>query len=290
MPSYKTHSIHGEILLPEMDKKIEIDLEIFKSFCMGPDSLICSDYKTFNNQHSSNTSLFFNYMINYIKNNKLYNNSEVMAFLYAQLDHFILDITMHPFIYYMTENAFNNYKINLHSLVEMWLDKYFSLKYNKKQFDYYKKISFLDNELKQLVNDLYSKVYNISDEYIKYQKGMLYLKLFDTYIRHNNTLKPIVEIFNIGDILYNNNLEDVFPFLNVSNKFWLNPETGEKSADSLFDLWHKSLVNSLETIEDVNNYIYNDKPLINAYINDDLSYDTGLPCKNKQTYFYIKRK
>ena len=27
-----------------------------------------------------------------------------MAFLYGQLDHFILDMIMHPLIYYMTEN------------------------------------------------------------------------------------------------------------------------------------------------------------------------------------------
>ena len=45
VPNYKTHSIHGEVIFSDMSKEIEIDLEDLKSFCIGPDALITTDYK-----------------------------------------------------------------------------------------------------------------------------------------------------------------------------------------------------------------------------------------------------
>ena len=58
MPSYKTHSIHGEIVLDNMEPKIEIQKEDIKTFCIGPDSLIATDHKTFKKQHSYNVKAY----------------------------------------------------------------------------------------------------------------------------------------------------------------------------------------------------------------------------------------
>ena len=102
MPSYKTHAIHGEMILPEINNRVEINKEDLKSFCMGPDALIVTDYRLFELQHIKSTRKYFKTLIKLIKENKLQDNSEVMAFLYGQLDHFILDMIMHPLIYYMT--------------------------------------------------------------------------------------------------------------------------------------------------------------------------------------------
>ena len=67
MPSYKTHAIHGEIILPEINKKVEINKEDLKSFCMGPDALILTDYRLFEIQHAQNTRKYFKTLIKLIK-------------------------------------------------------------------------------------------------------------------------------------------------------------------------------------------------------------------------------
>ena len=47
MPSYKTHSIHGGIIIPDIKKHVDIDKDDMKTFCVGPDALMVSDNKIF---------------------------------------------------------------------------------------------------------------------------------------------------------------------------------------------------------------------------------------------------
>ncbi|MDO5564981.1 MAG: zinc dependent phospholipase C family protein, partial [Eubacteriales bacterium] len=52
--------------------------------------------------HTKKTNEFIITLINYIKLNYYSNNSEVIAFLYGFISHYILDSTIHPYIYYKT--------------------------------------------------------------------------------------------------------------------------------------------------------------------------------------------
>ena len=146
MPSYKTHAIHGEMVLPKIELKTDINKEDLKTFCMGPDALIATDYKVFELQHAKDTRNYFKTLLKLIKKNNLQDNSEVMAFLYGQLDHFILDIIMHPLIYYMTSDMPQEHLINPHGLVETLIDDYVVQKYNKNDVNYYRKVSISANK------------------------------------------------------------------------------------------------------------------------------------------------
>lgn len=75
MPAYKTHAIHGELVLPDIDKKVDIKCEDIKTFCFGPDTLIATDYRIFNYQHSHKVKLYFEAIMSLIKENKLQDNS-----------------------------------------------------------------------------------------------------------------------------------------------------------------------------------------------------------------------
>ena len=79
------------------------------------------------------------------------------------------------------------------------------------------------------------------------------------------------------------------PYLNLDHKLWLNPETGEESYASFDNLWEKATEVALETIQDVNMYLYQDKVINNAIINNDTSFNTGLPCKEGQTKRFVKK-
>ena len=130
MPSYKTHAIHGEMILPNIISQTEINKEDLKAFCMGPDALIATDYHVFELQHAKDTRNYFKTLLKLIKKDKLQDNSEVMAFLYGQLDHFILDVIMHPLIYYMTEDMPKEHLMDPHGLVENYIDDYVMSKFN----------------------------------------------------------------------------------------------------------------------------------------------------------------
>lgn len=292
MPSYKTHSIHGEILLPFIKNMIEINEEDFKTFCIGPDTLLVTDSRIFNYQHSNNVKDYFMYLINYIKKNKLYENGEVMAFLYGQLDHYVLDTTIHPLIYYFTQFSENKYVIELHGLVEMWIDDYVCLKYGKNQKNYYLKSMIKDNKLKKLIDRLYLEIYNVRNEAMKYDLGIKLFNLFDICLRRNviKIVPLISNMFNLGDITYQDNIDRVLPYLNLENDLWINPETGDISTESFDDLWNKSFEVAYQMYDDINNYIFLGRSLSNNLICNNISFNTGLPCEQGQKYTYVRRK
>jgi len=291
MPSYKTHSVHGELILPYVNQNINIDKEDIKTFCIGPDTMIATDYKLFDYQHANKVREYFEYLLKLVKENKLQDNSEVMAFVYGQIDHYILDTIMHPYIYYTTENLPRNNAMLPHSLIEMWIDDYILKKFNITEKNYYHKLKINSQKLKDLINNLYHKVYNKSLSYLKYKYGMLLINMFDLKIRKNSiNIAPIlIKVLNIGDIAYHQNLNQILPYLNLNKDVWYNPETGEEYNDSFDDLWKKSKEVSLEVIDDINNYLYLDRELKNPYIVNNISYNTGLSCEKGQRFKYIKK-
>ena len=291
MPSYKTHAIHGEMILPNINNRIEINKEDLKVFCMGPDALILTDYKLFELQHIRSTRKYFKTLIKLIKDNKLHDNSEAMAFLYVQLDHFILDMIMHPLIYYMTENLPKEHLMEPHGIVENLIDDYVVQKFDRNDEFYYHKVTISDRKLIKLVNDAYYKVYHSKNISFKYSMGMILINIYDSLIRRDKSFlaKSVMKLINFGDVSYHNDYKRVLPYLNLEHNLWLNPETGEESHASFDNLWEKASEVALETIQDVNMYLYQDKKLKNPIINNDTSFNTGLPCDKGQTKRFGKK-
>ena len=64
----------------------------------------------------------------YIKKNKLYNNADILAYLYGSINHYSCDTTMHPYINYLSTIAKN--KISMHTKIEFEIDAYYYEKYN----------------------------------------------------------------------------------------------------------------------------------------------------------------
>lgn len=294
MPNYKTHSIHGEMVLPSINsinKRVNISKEDIKSFCLGPDALVVTDYKTFDISHANNTRSFFCTLIREIKKRGLQGDPETMAFLYGQIDHFVLDLTIHPLIYYMTEGIKQTRLMAPHALVENWIDDYTSIKSKRNQLLYYRKWVIRNRNLISLITDVYNEVYGATYEGYKYSLGMIATSLYDTFARRNLIgVAPLVaSVSNLGDIFYRKDYNRALPYLNLERDIWLNPETGEEYRESFDDLWKKSVEDSLETIDDVNRCIYQGKPLTNPLIAKDLSCNTGLSCKNGQKLIHVKK-
>ncbi len=290
MPDYKSHSIHSEIILPNINSRTDIDVADLKRFAFGPDALMVTDYALFDYQHSHDTRNYFETMIKIIKERKLQDNGKVMAFLYGQLDHFVLDLIMHPLIYYMTEKLPSDNAINPHALIEMWIDDYVTLKNRRKFIRYYAKTKVLNKELAGVIDDTYKKIYNRNNMSVRYDIGVNSIVGFDEFRSKRTRLKELIcKRFKIGDFLYNKNTTRVSKFLNLTHSSIQHPVTGEEYHESFDDLWRESLSVASELIEDVNNYLYLDKPLNNYLIRNNISYNTGFPCCEKEEFKYVKR-
>ena len=290
MPSYKTHSIHGEMVSSMIHPKISMNWELFKLFCIGPDAMIATDYKAFDYQHSHQTRKFFLTMIRIIKKGHLQYDPEVMAFLYGQLDHFVLDVVLHPYIYYVTEHYPNKYRISFHGLFELWMDGYISNKYLKKNKKYYSRMIHKSPSLKKFINDVYQTVYDVSNGFHKYVVGFRVMRLFDSFVRNDSLhiFSCFMRLFSIGDITYHHDWKQMESFLNQDHTVWYDPESHQKHTDSFEDLWKESLKVSRELIDQVNGYLYYNQKLDHPFL-QDVSYNTGLSCKRKQTIRYAKQ-
>ena len=291
MPNYKTHSIHLEEVLKEYKLELELAKHDIRSFAMGPDTLIATDYKIFEYQHANKTKDYFLTLIELIKDKKLQDNPEVMAFLYGQIDHFILDETTHPMIYYMTYEAFKPNLINPHGLLEMRMDEYFMHKYNINDYYYYQKKYINDHELTKLISELYYKVYGVKNEGIKYNMGMYANLLFDSLFRQNalNIPNIITKVTNMGNVLYGCSYNNYEPYMNLEHNKWTNPLSGEEYYDSFDDLFNKATDLSRETFDDVNKYLYHDKEIKNPLLLNNISYNTGFPCEKGENFQYVKK-
>ena len=291
MPSYKTHAVHPEMILPNISIRTPINIEDLKTFCMGPDTLIVTDYEMFELQHIKDTRSYFKTLLKLIKKYKLQDNSEVMAFLYGQLDHFILDVIMHPLIYYMTEDMPKEHLMNPHGIVENLIDDYVVWKFDRNNEVYYHKGGISDRKLINLINEAYKKVYHRNNVSLKYNFGMILINIYDSLIRRDKLFlaKSVMKLINLGDIRYHNDYKVALPYLNLNHDVWYDPETGEEHYESFNNLWDKACEVALETIHDVNMYLYQDRRIKNPIINDDISFNTGLPCEKGQKKRFVKR-
>ena len=289
MPTYKTHSIHIDKSSKFIDKRIELDNEDLKTFSFGPDTLLFADSNTFNNQHNKDTKYFFECLLDRIKEYKLQDNKEIMAFLYGQLSHFILDISFHPYVNYLTDNYDNQRLIQSHLQLELWLDNHIMDKYNITKDFVFKKTKIINQKARETIDYVYQKIYKCLFASIKYDIGMNAINILEENFRKSKQVNDLSLLLNIGDIYYNNNNPHIKQYLNERKDLWLDPITGEKHLESIQEIWNNSVYLYLETIEKINKYLYDDKSLNIGIIKKNLSYDTAHPCDKEKKRVFSKK-
>ena len=288
MPSYHTHSALAEQVYPMIEKHTNVSKEAFKTFAIGPDALISTDNPTFKNLHKQDVKDYYEALLKAYKDNKLLDNPEAMAFLYGQLCHFMLDVSTHPLIYYLTEKYPKEYKIGPHGIVEMWIDGYYKEKFSDDAVFYYKKTGIKDKDAKKVIDEVTKSIYGASNASKNYSNGIKVLAAYDSLARNNLLgFVPLVEKV-LGPITFKNGLKYVEPFLNLDHAIWVDPETGALSTESFDDLFNKAKTMTEEIIHDCNEYLYHDKPLSNYYIENNISYNTGINCELGQSFEFCK--
>ena len=320
--------MHAQFVLDVYDK-LDIDTKYFlldqkinlKTFAQSVDPLFLYDITKFKKEsrirdfgyhfHKNNTQEFFINLINYIKYNDLGNNPEIIAFLYGFLSHYILDSTMHPYIYYKTgyfdKNNSNTYKYkSKHHLMEVYLDKYFirlRKQINPTKYKFYEDLNQIDfsKKLKEVIDITFKETFNVNNMSKFYHKSILNMKKLYKKLRYdphgiklffyklaNKALekKSSLDFRYVSYYYTEKNLEH---YLNLDKKRWNYPtHKSKKYNHSIIDLYLQALHKCKKTILEINEYIYNNKDIDLKKLIENVSHNTGIDCNKPQELKYFE--
>ncbi|MBR1413727.1 MAG: zinc dependent phospholipase C family protein [Bacilli bacterium] len=314
MPSIYTHYNFSKDVYKTLDKniqkKLDKSIDYYYMFSQSFDYFMYYNFlslkpgkkiRDFQDiTHDNYINDYFINIINYIKDNNLQNNSEVLSYLYGSLNHYTLDSTCHPFINYYSKSKNKSFKYkSYHVKNEAMIDAYFyNLNTNKDYADYklYKdiipKLKF-SKELKETMDNVYEKTFNYKNIGKTYEKS--YNQSYNIYkylVYDKSGIKKVaykivdyLTFFKPGKIQYFSfHIKDIDKsILNLNHDKWYYPNNKEiSSTESFIDLYNKSIKKASKLIE-IANSILNNKTEIKQLTDliADLSYATGLDWHNK---------
>ena len=312
MPATVVHAYFAQDLNDILPKEIKnkLDVNRLKTFGQSIDSLMfynlfsilpgkkIRDFQKY--FHTNKTQDFFVNLINYIKENDYTEDIDVNSFLVGTICHYVLDSTVHPYIYYkagyFNKNDKSTYKYNnVHTFMETFLDNDMikrresinPYKFNISKFSF--DTSKFSNELKDTIKYTFKETFDVDNMdkiYYKSLKQMrnsififrqdrygikkFFYKLADTFTSKR--------VFRFEAISYHYPLNDRHNFLNENHKLWRNPcDYSLTSEESFLDLYLRALKLAKVMICASFDYINGkDIELEKVFINK--SYITGLDC------------
>lgn len=322
MPATAVHAYFAQDLNDILPKEIKnkLDVDRLKTFGQSTDSLMfynlfsilpgkkIRDFQKY--FHTNKTQEFFINLINYIKENDYTEDIDVNSFLVGAICHYVLDSTVHPYIYYKTgyfnKNDKSTYKYNnVHTFMETFLDNDMikrresinPYKFNISKFSF--DTSKFSNELNDTIKYTFKETFDVDNMdkiYYKSLKQMrnsififrqdrygikkFFYKLADTFTSKR--------VFRFEAISYHYPLNDRHNFLNENHKLWRNPcDYSLTSEESFLDLYLKALKLAKVMICASFDYINGkDIELEKVFINK--SYITGLDCELDKELKYFE--
>lgn len=322
MPATVVHAYFAQDLNDILPKEIKnkLDVDRLKTFGQSTDSLMfynlfsilpgknIRDFQKY--FHTNKTQEFFIDLINYIKENDYTEDIDVNSFLVGTICHYVLDSTVHPYIYYKTgyfnKNDKSTYKYNnVHTFMETFLDNDMikrresinPYKFNISKFSF--DTSKFSNELNDTIKYTFKETFDVDNMdkiYYKSLKQMrnsififrqdrygikkFFYKLADTFTSKR--------VFRFEAISYHYPLNDRHNFLNENHKLWRNPcDYSLTSEESFLDLYLRALKLAKVMICASFDYINGkDIELEKVFINK--SYITGLDCELDKELKYFE--
>ncbi|MBO5138317.1 MAG: zinc dependent phospholipase C family protein [Bacilli bacterium] len=294
MANYITHIAMGEVI--SIPKRINIEKKSLELFSLGQDLMSITSKLNYNT-HNSLTHTFFKSLIYYIKQNKLYENEEIIAYLYGHIMHYELDKHTHPYIYYITNDVPKFGIVNFHMALEEYLGNIVldsKLTLSRKQiFDKCKEVKPNKNKvLEELVNKIYLETYNYKNSFNIFKTTLESFKLLNSFRDVLDKLDQDLYYRLIGLQHYLKEIQ--LPIENVANMnhdTWYDPITKDKHNSSFIDMFDGSILSSQEIIYEVNKVLYDGSPISTLdSIFDNSSYDTALNCEIGKSFSYSRYK
>ena len=327
MPSSMTHSYFAIDVYNKLNNlskhKIDEYTNRLKTYALGTDPYMFynlfigkKNKKSSNIQkmnHTTKTKDYFVNMINYIINNNLENNKDIISYLYGSICHYFLDKTIHPFIFYKTglfnKNDKTTYKYNgLHAEMEYYIDFYMIYNREKtipKNYKFYKDIFNIDKlsiELSKMIDYIMKKTYGVDNSASIYIKSLKHMYIFNKIFNYDKTgiKKKIYKLIDYiqsnkfirkEELSFNIEYNKKIHYLNLDKKKWNHPcDINESYNYSFIELYMIALNKCVDCINNIitmidNKKIYN--KIISKYF-DNSSYLTGKDCNDNKKIQYFE--
>ncbi len=304
MPATYTHHLFTKdvykVINSNIQYKLRNSIDIFNLFGKSFDVLYFTNKSKLGHfAHKNNVNLYFQNIINYIRDHDLVNNGQVLAYLYGSICHYVLDSTIHPYIFYKTgkynykdkktykykgKHAYFEYMIDAALYKERNLKPIYNQPLSKELFP---KL-ICEPELKKIIDYTYLNTFyeaNISG-YIK--KGYNNYRLFMKHIMESRwgiksffykiiDKTKLVKRWNINSNCYYIKKIDN-SVLNLEHKKWFYPVDKKVNYHySVYDLYDLSIEKARNLINLVDEALVGDDNAIKKALNEigDLSYTTG---------------
>lgn len=316
MPATVTHAYFSYDVYNELDNTIKnkVDVDRIKLFGQSTDPLmfyfINKDIRKLQNDfHTKKSKDYFINLLNYIKDNKLY-DKDVYSYVFGFICHYVLDSNIHPFVFYKTghfkKKVPNTYKYNnRHHFMEVYIDNYMIKtreKINPYKFNiskYSLNRSKFSDKLNKVIDYSFSSTYKVNNISKIYYKSIKYMKLSLSLFRKDrfgikkffykliDTFTPR-SFFRFEAVSYHYPLNDKHNYLNSNHELWRNPiDYDITSTDSFIELYIKSLKEAKYIIEEVFKYFDNEDIKLDKLFTNK-SYVTGLDCNIKKELKYFE--
>ena len=307
MPSTITHAFIGLDTIEKLNNKpkniINNHIDNYKIYCQNMDVLyfyhifLLKSNKveklghTFHHEHVYDS---FNLLI---EDNKINKDEELFTFIAGLITHYQADSIMHPFINHFASFINEAKRFSDHFEVETYIDNYFvherlnnnHKKYNNTNFVFnYTEKEIIKNEL----DKLFITIFNFPNGGKKYYRALKEMKFTYNYVRYDKygikrTIYRLIDLnpFKIPRTMYLSYHFDVDKndyYLNLNHYKWINRENNEESTKSFFDLYQEVTTNASDIINELYEYIYQNKDIDTKKLIKNIDYGTGLPiCPNK---------
>lgn len=315
MPATNTHHLFTKDVLKVINEstknKFDDSADIFNLFGKSFDILFFSNMKLGIKAHNYNSNLYFENMIKYIRQNNLYNNSQVLAYLYGSICHYVLDSTIHPYVYYYTgrvkKKDKSTYKYRgLHTYFEYMIDAIlFKDRYNKDIYkvnivkDVFPKIKF-SKELNEMIDYVYLETFNYNKGSNAINKGRRNFKFVFKYgmcsrFGIKKGFYRFIDFFRFKKhdklYFYSYHIKKLDrKVLNLNHEKWFYPVDKKISFHySFYDLYDISIEKARKLINDIDKVLDKDDKDIKKVLREigNLSYKTGKNINKKDDMKYF---
>lgn len=315
MPATNTHHIFTKDVFKVINEnarnKIIDSKDIFNLFGKSFDILFFSDKRLGVKAHNYNSNLYFENIIKYIRNNNLYNDSQALAYLYGTICHYILDSTIHPYIYYyagrvkLKDKSTYKYR-GKHAYYEYMIDAIvYKERYNKDIYkvnlikDIFPKVKF-SKELNKVIDYVYYQTFNYTKGAKAVNRGR---RNFKFVMKHGMCSRFGIKkiIFKFIDLLkidkygklanYSYHIKKLdYKVLNLEHNKWYYPVDKKISYHySFYDLYDVAIEKARKIINDLDSVIDKDDKSIKKVLREigNLSYKTGKNINKKDEMKYF---
>ena len=250
MPGFVSHTIMARDVYRKLEKK-NVNLDYMVTYSLGGD--LTKYAKCRYETHHKDMDKFIYDMADYIKENNLIDNREIMGVLYGHICHYVMDSVVHPLVRKMDKVCLKN-KHN-HTLIEVYYDNYLvNYRYQISKSEYLRNgILITKNNfmIDKMIDEIYIKTYNTKNIAKYYRFNLfLYRILRNTYIIFSDKLTNIV--MGLNKFVSKNRDVDL---VNVSRNVTYKNNLGKEDNSGLIDLYIKCLDDTTKYIDDINKYL-----------------------------------